>query len=456
MLALWIVVAAGTAIRISVAVYLGDTVTPLPGIFDQISYDTLALRVLDGQGFSFPVPWWPATGAGEPTAHWSYPYVLFLSGVYGVLGPHPLAARLIQALIVGILHPTLTFLVTRRIFGPRVAIVAAAAAGGYVYFIYYSAALVTESLYMVALLWMIDRALGLADPGEHNRRPLVRWILFGLAASTAVMLRQLVLLVVPVILAWICWRRIVTAHIGQSTSDRASSWAAGAAASLAVIAVVVLPWTVRNYRAFHEFVPLNTNAGFAFYWGNHPVHGTRFVPLLEGDTYKQLIPPELGGLNEAALDKELMRRGFRIVVDDPLRFLELSASRIREFVKFWPTRDSSRVSNYARVLSFGLFLPFMLVGLLNTFVGTARSPGTAASRDGAVLLVLVSGGLSLIHLVSWTLVRYRLPVDALMLPFAGYALVGLSALLPWFRRLGSAGPVPGVSGDQARAAETTS
>ncbi|MCB1018388.1 MAG: hypothetical protein KDC27_00600, partial [Acidobacteria bacterium] len=79
---LGVAIAAGVAIRLASAFAQGDVVEPLPAIHDQVSYDALARRVLDGFGFSFATAHWPATPAGEPTAHWSYLYTLYLSLVY--------------------------------------------------------------------------------------------------------------------------------------------------------------------------------------------------------------------------------------------------------------------------------------------------------------------------------------------------------------------------------------
>jgi len=84
-------------LRLAAAIYLGDQVEILPGTYDQISYDTLAQRLVAGHGFTFATEWWPATRAGEPTAHWSFLYTLYLTAVYWLFGPHPLVARLIQA-----------------------------------------------------------------------------------------------------------------------------------------------------------------------------------------------------------------------------------------------------------------------------------------------------------------------------------------------------------------------
>ncbi|MFN2139238.1 MAG: hypothetical protein ACK2U5_02090, partial [Candidatus Promineifilaceae bacterium] len=76
----------------------------------------------------------------------------------------------------------------------------------------------------------------------------------------------------------------------------------------------------------------------------------------------------------------------------------------------------------SRVASFGLFLPFMLIGLARTvlykfpsFSSRLKSPLTLV-----YLFLLAYTG---IHLLTWTLIRYRLPLDAFLVIFAGLTLV---------------------------------
>ena len=52
-----IIIVIAILVRIVSALYLGNQVVELPGTADQISYHTLALRVLDGHGFTFERPW---------------------------------------------------------------------------------------------------------------------------------------------------------------------------------------------------------------------------------------------------------------------------------------------------------------------------------------------------------------------------------------------------------------
>ena len=400
----WLVVVIGLSVTLRVATVLmmGNQVAALPGIHDQVSYDALARRLLDGHGFTFASDWWPTTTPDTPTAFWSFLYVLYLAGVYAIAGVHPLAARLVQALVAGVLGPWLAWRLGRRVAGDGVGLAAAGITAVYIYFIYYSAALMTEAFFILAVLWALDRTMVLAEwPSRGVALQL------GLALGAAVLLRQLILAFVPCLLLWLVWQWRGRVRLGTLLTP------------LVVIGALIAPWTVRNYLAFGRFVLLNTNAGYAFFWANHPIYGTDFPGLLppDGPTYQDLIPPEVRGLDEAAMERELLRRGIGFVLEDPGRYLLLSLSKTREYFKFWPSPESGLVSNVSRTLSFGLFLPFMVYGLVRAAHHWRRWS----------LLYLFVAVYTLIHLLSWALVRYRLPVDAVLIVFAAVAVRELAA-----------------------------
>ena len=414
-----IIIVVAVLLRVAAAFYLGDQVKVLPGTYDQLSYDMLAQRLLNGQGFTVASTWWPNTPAGEPTAHWSYLYTLYLGTVYRLVGYHPLVARLIQAILAGVLMPWLVYRLGRHNFNDKVGLAGAGLCAIYIYFVYYAAALMTETFYIIGILWTLDLAVRLGQPTNQIPNPNLKrqWLWLGLALGLTVLLRQVFLLFIPVLFGWLLWRsyryqaRAVLQMIGTLLG-----------ASI-ILLLLIAPWTIRNYRAFDTFVLLNTNAGFAFFWGNHPIHGYNFISILptDGPSYQELIPAELQGLNEAALDRALLKRGLAFIQADPGRYLILSASRLEDYFKFWPSARSSFISNLARVLSFALLLPFMLYGFIY-YLHRALS-------SEALILYLFIFTYTAIHLLSWTLIRYRLPIDAVLLIFAGAALVKLQEKL---------------------------
>lgn len=440
------IIVVAVALRVMSALLQGDTVTVLPGIDDQVSYHALAVRVLGGHGFTFATNWWPNTLAGQPTAQWSFLYTLYLAGVYALVGVHPLVARLLQAIAAGVLYPWLAWRIGDRVFGKRVGLIAAALSAIYIYFVYYAGALMTETFYILAILWAFDLVTALAQPRTSASGPVVAtrktWLLLGLALGTATLLRQLITFFVPVVFVWllvVLHRKAVTEPSGSGDYSWRSS-VVGLLLTTSVIAAMILPWTIRNYVAFHQFVPLNTNAGYVFFWANNPVYGTHFVPILSDQEYEALIPANLRGLDEATLSQDLLEKGIQFVLADPGRYALLSLSRIPVYFEFWPSADSGLVSNLSRVFSFGILLPFMLLGLFISVRRWRRMPDS--QRSSIALLYLFIIVYSLIHILSWTLIRYRLPVDAILILFAADAIDAIAASFGAARSLGPFSPEP--------------
>ncbi len=437
---MWLALFLTTSVllRVIVSFLLGDRVLVLPGIADQVSYHTLAVRLVEGNGFTFSRIWWPYTAAGQPTAHWSYLYTLFLAGIYTIIGIHPLVARIIQAVLGGILMPLFAYRISRQVFHPcsagipnvaTISLIAAAWMALYGYFIYYAAALMTETFYIIGILWTLDCALRIQNQAaiEYEQKTNIKpglWIELGLALGFTVLLRQVFLLFIPFLFIWLLWVFLRPTQTGSSTRRAFTELLRGGLICAAVLVLLIAPVTVYNYNQFNQFVLLSTNAGFAFFWGNHPVYGDHFVPILtpEMGSYQELIPEELHGLNEAALDQALLKLGIGFITSDPIRFVKLSITRIPAYFMFWPSADSSLPSNLARVLSFGLALPFIILGIAIWVQDVLKRYIWAAP---GVLLLLFIVVYSAIHLLSWALIRYRLPVDALGLIFAARGIYWL-------------------------------
>jgi len=407
-------------LRVAVAVYLDDEVDAPPLLTDQRSYHALGARLIAGHGFSFDRDWYPFTPAEAPTAHWSFLYSLFVAGVYALSGAHPLAARLTQAILGGLALPWMIYRLARHLFpsphpispSPHLPIspplLAALIAALYGYFILYAATLMTETFYIVVVLWSLERGLELVGRLRAQAPMRHLWPLaasLGLSLGVATLLRQSILPWVPVLFLYLLW----------------AGWRAGPLrftvipVELAglIVSACILPWTARNYVAYGDFLLLNSNAGYALYSAQHPMHGTNFqefdaAPLAEG----------WWGRSEPELDRDLMRQGVQFILDDPVRYLLLSLSRVRAFFEFWPTPDTTLLNNVGRTASFGLSLPLMLYGLFLAL----RSP-QFLRRNG--LLFLFAAFHTLLHLLTWAMVRYRLPVDAALMPLAALALTDL-------------------------------
>jgi hypothetical protein len=238
---------------------------------------------------------------------------------------------------------------------------------------------------------------------------LMRWLGLGFSLGLATLLRQTVLLFAPFLLFWLFW---------ELKKDGVRWWYF--TVPVVVIILVIAPYTIRNYLVYHQFLLLNSNAGYAFFASNNPNLGTDW----RNDLVVVPVPEELVGQNEAELDRALTRRGIEFILANPKRYLWLDLNKTLEYFRFWPSSDSSRISNLNRVLSFGLYLPFMVLGL-----------GFSVSRwRNFVLLYLFIIIHTGIHLLTWPSPRYRLPVDAILMVFAGLTLIELAKQLKTWRR----------------------
>ena len=172
---------------------------------------------------------------------------------------------------------------------------------------------------------------------------------------------------------------------------------------------------------------LNANAGYAFYSSNNPALGARW----SAETAVAPVPDDLLGLTEAEMDRALMRRGLGFVLADPGRYILLTLNRLGEYFKFWPSADSSLISNLQRPLSFGLLLPLTLYGL---YLGRQRLRAWA-------LPLLFFAVTAATYLLSWPTARYRVPTDACLMPLAALTLIELySRFARWRSRQGAVAP----------------
>ena len=310
-----------------------------------------------------------------------------------------------QGVIGSVLICILVYLLGRRLVSEAVGLVAAALTAVYGYFIYYNVALMTETFFIVFVLYALYLSL------EIKEKPnIVRWVLLGLTLGLAALLRQTVLLFAPFLLLWL---------FRELRKERIQWWVF--ALPVIIIVSLILPWSLRNYLVFDRFLLLNSNAGYALYASNNPELATDW----RNEIVVVPVPPELAGRNEAEIDQALTRRAIDIIIADPIRYLWLSLDKSLEYFKFWPSGESSRISNLNRVFSFGLYLPFMLGGL---YLSLSRW----RSFLPLYLFIVIHTG---IHLLTWPSIRYRLPVDAVLMVFAGLALFELvSGIRAWSRR----------------------
>ncbi|HRW09005.1 MAG TPA: glycosyltransferase family 39 protein [Caldilineaceae bacterium] len=386
------ILAVALLLRIGAALYLGNTVSGLSGANDEITYSMLGHRFATGHGMTFPEPWYPWIAADAPQSYFSYTFSLFIAGIYKLFGFYPLAARLVMALlstaIVG-----MVYLLGRRLFSETVALLAAGIAAIYAYLIFYGAALVTETPFTLALMITLYVAVRIR---ERELQGIWAWCLLGVILAIAVLSRVAVIFFVPILLLWLYWSLRQEIKLPMLFIP------------LVMIGLALLPLTSRNYQLWGEFALSEAQFGHVFWNGNHPGHMGNFHP------FKVFPIPEdvLTLNNDVLITNTLLHMAVANILADPWNFVMLTITRLRELFVFWPTSDSTLQANLLRVFSFGLIVPFALYGI----AANLRRFGELAP---IYLFFIIHVG---VYAVTWTMVRYRVPLDPFFILFAAHTL----------------------------------
>ncbi|MDR3639320.1 MAG: glycosyltransferase family 39 protein [Isosphaeraceae bacterium] len=216
---------------------------------DPADYHRLAESVVAGHGYAYK--------PGKPTAFRVCGYPLFLAATYGVTGPDWLAAERVQAILGGctvLLVVALAWLVV----GEREAILAGYIASVYPALVWLPHVLLSENLSVfLQLAALCGAALLLRQPRAN--RALALGALLGLNLLT----RGGSLFMAALLLV----------GVASTAGERPFGRRGLRLAALAVLSMLLTltPWIVRNYSAFHHFVPIATEDGITLYISYWPV-----------------------------------------------------------------------------------------------------------------------------------------------------------------------------------------
>ncbi len=228
-------------------------------------------------------------------------------------------------------------------------------------------------------------------------RILRRWAGFGLTWGLIALSNSTLLLFLPVCGLWIVF--------GQ----RSRRTLAGIGFAAAIFLAVVSPWTLRNQRVFHTFIPLRGNFGAEMAMGNGPGANGLLMeynhPFQAAEQFRQYA-----ALGEVAYVRQRGQLAAATIAGDPGLFLRNTLKRI---YFFWisvphPT-DKAWYTDFFRVLDFSFL---SLAGLLGLALALRRRIPGAGLLACAFLLLPLPYYFVTVH------ARFRHPLEPLITLFA--------------------------------------
>jgi 4-amino-4-deoxy-L-arabinose transferase-like glycosyltransferase len=372
---------------------------------DEVAYDHLAHALIDGRGY--------VDVRGEPTSFRPPLYPAFVAAGYALSGGAVQGVRFLQATLdVGTV--ALTYLTGRWLFGRGPGLLAALLLSVNFATIAATGRIMSETLFTFFLMGTVAATVRWLWAMREGRVQAVvalgigTGVLLGAGALTRAVF---LLYVVPLVVAgmWTRWG-------GEPAPDRAPSPPALRTATVGGILVVPLafalvltPWTVRNYRVHGAFVPATTQTGLMLYASYNPPEG------VFGFNPKDNVTAAADRLSEPEASAALARAAVDAIQASPGKALRLQALKV---LYFWVPLDWEMLPLYG---AFNPTYAFMAVWSLS-YVALRRRRGSSPPTWPAWLPILYFFGMALLFFGT---PRYRLPVEPLLALFAAAGLVTL-------------------------------
>src|SRR5882724_2223705 len=359
---------------------------------DEPGYEALAYALLQGSFFQNPgrVPVYP----------------MFIAATYYALGERSPANLLYIQAFVGVLAVPLTYLLARRFTGLIPALVAAGIVAFDDALIYHARQIYSEVLYtplflatLLALLW----ALRVPQMG--------RFVWVGAGMGVATLCRPITVLM-PLILPLLLPRL-------WPLKQKAGAFLV----STLALAVVLAPWTNHNWRTYRHFLPLSVSPVL---WQGSP----EFYHLMEQKRHhmdiwaEELNPQRNGGHDPYTIDGHLYftRRALQSIRAEPVVYVKYSLKKAAYLWLGNPAAEATYVDIYdwqARrqwhPYSSLKLLRMVITWQLPILALVGLSFFAVRGRLRPLLpLVVVCAYFTLVHMITWSEVRYSEPLHPLL------------------------------------------
>lgn len=380
---------------------------------DAAEYNVHAKSIAAGDGYP---PSIIVAGRG-PTAFRPPVYPYLLAAVYRISGDSITAGRVMGA-VLGTGLVLILYLLADALWGRRTALAAAAAAAVFPPLVLLSLPTMSEATFLLLeAAAVLSGVLTTRTPGGSLRWAAVAGVCCGLAALTRSNGSILVVLVA----------------LGVLIAVRPRSWRALAPAAtlVAVAALTVLPWLVRNYSAFHQVVPVTTQTGFGIagalndeVYRRKDYRGTYIHPIA-ARAYRPLYLNR--ELNEAQVDRKVRSLAVEWALDHPGYVLESGVLNTLRSLELAPTDPDTEKADFD-LLALGPTAADVVrwtfwLGCLLAIAGGAALLGRRPQDRGPLWIWSIPAVAFIVGASVIGLTRYRAPLYPFVALLAALAVV---------------------------------
>ena len=270
-----------------------------------------------------------------------------------------------------------------------------------------------SALLAATILWA---TLELGD--SHRLR---HWLGYGCLWGFTLMTNPSLASLLPLLLGWAVYR--VGKPGSASSTIRPGERLKGLVLALAIAILCCLPWTIRNYSVFHRLVPLRSNFPLELYIGNNENYDDKH-PHYPGVITKERETVRYFHMGEMPFMDEEMRKATSFIATHPRVELILFAKRFAAFWTGLPNAfESFREADW-------LVRTLMLCGIFSG-IGALAGILVLIKRRSMFTFPLAAYPIvfPFLYYVTHTSLRYRHPIDPVVLLLTAIALDAAAKLL---------------------------
>ncbi|MCS7066890.1 MAG: glycosyltransferase family 39 protein, partial [Fimbriimonadales bacterium] len=305
-------------------------------------------------------------------------YIWLMAGVYALVGHQPQVVRLVNALL-GLLVLAGLWMMSRRLFGERVANWVLLLAALHPHLLMITGWLYTENLMLPLLVWAITLSVLAVSDGSKGSG--WRWGLVGGLLGLLALTRASFLPFALLMALWAWWFSARQEPRPPGKGGECRGWCA-AAVLLLTACLVIAPYVVYLHARFGHFIPVGLG-GYVFLWANNPEADGGFKPGLPetitiGDRGVK-VQEAIASADPVERDRKAFRLALQWIRENPGAFAHLLWLKTRLSLAAFGLQDpgNRRLATVLRGADL-LYWLYLLVALYG-FVGMGRATSNQPS-----------------------------------------------------------------------------
>jgi 4-amino-4-deoxy-L-arabinose transferase-like glycosyltransferase len=344
-------------------------------------YHGIALNLLNKKGFVID-----SIHARRPPV-----YPAFLAIVYFFSRHSIVLVRFVQS-IIGALSCVVLYLIGAQMFNEKVGLIAGIISAIDYSILQISAYIVSETVYIFLLLCTLFYICK-----YYKTNTLLYLSLSGIFIGLTTLCKESALFLIPLVAIWLFWLKdnILISRFKVITFF------------LFCCLIPIMPWSTRNFRIYHKWIPFTASSGHSLYIGNNQetiaLNGGHDTPSIITENIPTLFTPEADNL--------LRKKAIDFMISNPKRCLDLAWGKL---INMWQPyySDASMISRVVMVFSY---LPIVFLGLTGFAV-------SVRSSKISLLFLAIIGFYALLHMFTVSGIRYRYPLMPLFMVHAAFIL----------------------------------